>query len=85
MSMLEQIKAIVAKQLDREPSTLDENSDLAEAGYESLDVIETVFALEEAFKIDIPFNANAAEEMEMRTVGDIVILVEKALAKQKPA
>jgi acyl carrier protein len=76
VSVLEQVKVIVAKQLDKDPSELEETTDLQEAGFESLDVIEMIFNLEDAFKIDIPFNANETDTSQMRTVGDIVRLVE---------
>ncbi len=76
MSVLEQVKKIIAKQLDMDPSELEESTDLQEAGFESLDVIEMIFNLEDAFKIDIPFNANETDTSQMKTVGDIVRLVE---------
>ena len=76
MSVLEQVKIIIAKQLDKDPSELEETTDLQEAGFESLDVIEMIFNLEDAFKIDIPFNANETDTSQMKTVGDIVRLVE---------
>ncbi|KAA9013052.1 acyl carrier protein [Sphingobium limneticum] len=76
---------MVSKQLGRDPSEFTAETDLAEAGYESLDVIETVFAVEEEFNIDISFNANSPDTLELRTVGDIVSVVEAMLAKQKPA
>lgn len=85
MALLERVKAIVGKQINRDPATLDENTDLAEAGYESLDVIETVFAIEEEFEIDVPFNANVDDSMQLQTIGDIVAVVEGALAKRKTA
>lgn len=85
MPILEKVKIIVAKQLGRDPSEFNVDTDLAEAGYESLDVIETVFAVEEEFNIDIPFNANSSESLELRTVGDIVAVVQAMMAKQKPA
>lgn len=80
MSNLERVKIIIAKQLDVDPSTLTETTDLQEAGFESLDVIEMIFNLEDAFKIDIPFNANETDPSEMKTVGDIVRMVETVQA-----
>ncbi len=76
MSTLERVKIIVAKQLDTDPSGLTETTDLQEAGFESLDVIEMIFNLEDEFKINIPFNANESDASQMKTVGDIVQLVE---------
>jgi acyl carrier protein len=82
VSVLEQVIKIVAKQLDKDPSAFNESTDLQEAGFESLDVIEMVFNLEDEFKIDIPFNANDTEPSQMRTVGDIVRLVETLIANK---
>ncbi len=76
MTTLEQVIQLVAKQLDKDPSEFSESTDLQEAGFESLDVIEMVFNLEDAFGIDIPFNANETDTSQMRTVGDIVRMVE---------
>jgi acyl carrier protein len=84
MSVLEQVKIIVAKQLDKDPSGLDETTDLQEAGFESLDVIEMIFNLEDEFKINIPFNANETDTSQMQTVGDIVRLVETIQAGGAP-
>jgi acyl carrier protein len=81
VSTLEQVKQIIGKQLDKDPSGLEETTDLQEAGFESLDVIEMIFNLEDAFKIDIPFNANESETSQMKTVGDIVRLVETIRAR----
>lgn len=80
MSVLEQVIKIVAKQLDKDPSEFNESTDLQEAGFESLDVFEMTFNLEDEFKIDIPFNANDTGSTQMRTVGDIVRLVETTKA-----
>lgn len=82
MSTFERVREVVAKQLGREPSDFTEETNLVEAGYESLDVIETVFAVEEEFDIDIDFNANESAAQELATVGDIVAAVDKELAKK---
>ncbi len=83
MSTLERVKIIVANQLDIDPSDLTEATDLQEVGFESLDVIEVIFSLEDAFQIDIPFNANDDEPIEMKTVGDIVRMVETIIASRQ--
>ena len=82
MSVLEQVTKIVAKQLDKDPSEFNESTDLQEAGFESLDVIEMIFNLEDKFQIDIPFNANEADTIQMRTVGDITRMVETLIANK---
>jgi acyl carrier protein len=80
VSILEQVIKVVAKQLDKDPAEFNETTDLQEAGFESLDVIEMIFNLEDEFKIDIPFNANEADTAQMRTVGDIARMVESIKA-----
>jgi acyl carrier protein len=85
MSVLEQVTKIVAKQLDKDPSEFNESTDLQEAGFESLDVIEMIFNLEDEFQIDIPFNANEADTIQMRTVGDITRMVKTIIANKAAA
>lgn len=82
MAVLEQVITIVAKQLDKDPSEFNEKTDLQEAGFESLDVIEMIFNLEDEFKIDIPFNANETDASKLRSVGDITRLVETLIANK---
>lgn len=84
MSTTDQVIEIVAAQLQREPSEFSVDTNLQEAGFESIDVIETVFSLEERFGIDIPFNANE-DAASFTTVGDVVALVELQLAKKGAA
>lgn len=81
MSTLEQVIKIVAETLDGKPEEFNASTNLQEAGFESLDVIEMIFKLEDEFKIDIPFNANEADTTQMQTVGDIAQLVETIKAK----
>ena len=49
-------------------------------GLESLDVLELIFALEERFNIEIPFNANT--QFDFKTVGELVHAVEGLVAKK---
>jgi acyl carrier protein len=85
MTTLERVIPIVAKQLGRNPSEFSEATNLEEAGYESLDVIETIFALEEEFNIDIDYNANVDDTITLSTIADIVAIVDRTLAKQGKA
>lgn len=80
MSTLEKVRNIVASQLKREADEFSAATVLVEEGYESLDVIETVFALEEEFDISINFNAN--DGADFATIGDIVKAVDAELAKK---
>ena len=58
---------------------------LTDLSISSLDVVEIVFALEDKFNVELPFNANA-QNQEFETLGQVVALVEKQVArKQNPA
>ena len=64
---------------------LDLNAKLTDLNISSLDVVEIVFALEDKFNVELPFNANA-QNQEFDTLGQVVRLVEKQIAlKQSPA
>lgn len=79
------VTEIVAGQLSRDHSEITDATNLEEAGYDSLDVLETIFAIEEKFGIRVPFDANDPDVRDMKTVGDIARIVEEALAMRKPA
>lgn len=73
------IKAMVPR------DKLDLNAKLTDLNISSLDVVEIVFALEDKFNVELPFNANA-QNQEFDTLGQVVSLVEKQIAlKQSPA
>lgn len=63
---------------------LDPDARLADLEIASLDVIEIVFALEERFGIEIPFNANDARK-EFDTVGDVVRAVQQVVSPARSA
>jgi acyl carrier protein len=84
MTTTDQVIEIVAAQLQRSSAEFTTDTNLQEAGFESIDVIETVFALEERFGIDIPFNANE-DAASFTTVRDVVSIVELQLAKKSAA
>lgn len=85
MTSLERVIQIVAKQLERDPAEIGATTDLEEAGYESLDVIETIFAVEEEFEVDINFNANTEDANALKTVGDLAALVDRTMREQGKA
>ncbi len=73
----ERVQSLIAEQLGVEPGELQPNADiLDDLGADSLDVVEMVMAIEEAFDIEI-----ADEDAEaMRTVGDVEAYVVKRLS-----
>jgi acyl carrier protein len=66
---------IIAAKASLDVTVLEPTARLTDLNIASLDVVEIVFALEEKFDIQIPFNANKAKT-EFETVGDVVRAVE---------
>jgi len=81
LSILQDVTTIVAHQLERDPAELSETADLEDEGLTSIDMIEMIFALEDKFRIDLQYNANESDAQRKRTIGDIVELVEAAIAR----
>lgn len=84
MDVTSKIIDIIAEQalLDPEDVTLDQS--LADLGIDSMGVVESIFAIEEAFDISVPFNANAPEasDFDISSVGSIVAAVERLIREQ---
>ncbi len=84
MSVQDKIIAILADQalLDVSDVTLDDTLD--SLGIDSMGLVETIFAIEEAFDITVPFNANAPAEsgFDVTSVRAIVAAVE-GLVKER--
>jgi acyl carrier protein len=78
------VTEIIAVKAKRDPAELQRSEWLDELGIESLGVIEMIFELEDRFGIEIPVNANTAGK-EFKTVGDIVLIVEKLVAAKDAA
>jgi acyl carrier protein len=76
---------IIAKQVNREPATVNRDDRLTDLDIQSLDVAEIIFAIEEKFDIEVPYNANDtnAAGIKFDTVGDVVDGIAKLVAKKK--
>ncbi|WP_156374538.1 acyl carrier protein [Pseudorhodoferax sp. Leaf274] len=55
---------------------------LADAGINSLALVETVFAIEEKFDVTIPYNANDWQGTSFSTVGDVLDLVVRLIVEK---
>jgi acyl carrier protein len=65
--------AIVAEQLAKPEDSITESSHFADdLGADSLDAVEIIMAIEEAFSVEIP----ESEREKMRTVGDVIAYIE---------
>ncbi len=76
---------IIAEQAVLEPGDVTMDATLEDLGIDSLGLVESIFAIEEAFDIQVPFNANAPQESEfdISSVAAIIGAVEALLAEQK--
>ena len=76
-SLAQQIRELVSEQLGVDPAVLNSDANILEdLGADSLDVVELVMAIEEAFDIEI-----TDEDAEsMRTIGDVEKYVAERVA-----
>ena len=84
MSSVEtRVIAIIAEQALLEPSDVTPDSTLEDLGIDSLGLVESIFAFEEAFDITVPFNANEPDEsdFDISTVAAITAGIEKLIAE----
>ena len=80
MSSLQTIQSMMVKQFDLKPENLTPEATLESLGLDSLSVIEFTFNLEDELKITMP-----DERVELKTLQDVVNLVDKLIAEQKGA
>jgi len=76
---------IIAGQAVLEPEQISLDSTLEDLGVDSLALVEAVFAIEEAFDISIPFNANdpTDSEFDISNVGAMVAAVKGLIAAKE--
>ena len=80
----QKVRAIIAEQAFVDVAEVTDATTLEELGVDSLGLVESIFAIEEAFDISVPFNANAPQESEfdISSVGAIIEAV-TALVRAK--
>ena len=84
MSVKDKVILIIAEQGLLEVADVSLSATLEDLGIDSLGVVESIFAIEEEFDIEVPFNANAPEESEfdISSVATIISAVEALVAEQ---
>ncbi|SFK62182.1 acyl carrier protein [Shimia haliotis] len=84
MSVQDKVIEIIAEQAVLETSDVTLESSLEDLGIDSLGLVESIFAIEEAFDISVPFNANepTASDFDISSVASIVSGIEKLIAEQ---
>ena len=78
MTPIDEILDIVAQKALIDRAKLSPEVKLTDLNVSSLDMVEVVFALEDRFGVQLPFNANTSSG-EVQTVGDVIAMVEKQL------
>ncbi len=75
---------IIAEQAVLDVADVRMDATLDELGIDSLGLVEAIFAIEEAFDISVPFNANDPSEtdFDISSVAAIVSAVEHLVAEQ---
>lgn len=77
--IFEEVKDILAENLDLDPNTIEMTSDLSsDLGADSLDAIDIVMSLEDQYGIEVPDSAIE----NMKTVEDIVNFIENSTTEE---
>lgn len=84
MDLQQRVIAIIAEQAVLDVSDVAMDSTIESLGIDSLGLVEAIFAIEEAFDISIPFNANdpAQSGFDMSSVAAIVDAVQGLVAQR---
>ena len=84
MSVKDKVIQIIAEQGLLDMADVSLSATLEDLGIDSLGVVESIFAIEEEFDIEVPFNANAPQESEfdISSVATIISAVETLVAEQ---
>ncbi len=84
MTVKDRIVEIIAEQAVLEVSDVSMENTLEGLGIDSLGLVESIFAIEEAFDIQVPFNANdpTESEFDISSVASIVKAVEELVKAQ---
>lgn len=87
MNVRERVYQIIAEQAVIDVADVSDAKTLGDLGIDSLGLVESIFAIEEAFDIQVPFNANepTKSEFDISSVGSIVTAVEQLVTEQNPA
>ena len=84
VSVKDKVLIIIAEQAMLETSEIKLNMSVEDLGLDSLGLVEAIFSIEEAFSVNVPFNANdpTASDFDISSVGAIIKAIDK-LVKEK--
>ena len=85
MSTQDKIISILADQAMLETTDVALDNSLEDLGIDSMALVESIFAIEEAFDISVPFNANDPSDsaFDISSVASIIKAVDKLKAEQE--
>lgn len=75
MDTMKKIKEIIGRQTDIDEEKLSENTTLDDVVADSLDIVEMLMEIEEAFDIDIP----DSDAEKLTTVGELCAYIDERL------
>ena len=80
----DKVIAIIAEQAVLDVADVQLSSTLESLGIDSLGLVESIFAIEEAFDVSVPFNANQPDksDFDLSSVAAIISAVEKLIAEK---
>lgn len=84
MDIKAKVIEIIAEQAVLEPNDVTVDQTLEDLGIDSLGLVESIFAIEEAFDITVPFNANDPTEgdFDISSVASIITAVQGLVQEQ---
>lgn len=78
MSCADKVKELIAKQLNKPVEDITDEKDVkVDLGADSLDVVDMIMSFEDEFGISVPDE----EAVNIKTVGDIVKLIDEKTSK----
>ncbi|MEM6620084.1 MAG: acyl carrier protein [Pseudomonadota bacterium] len=83
-STTDKIRAILAEHALLEPQDVAPDASLEDLGIDSMGVVEIIFAIEEEFSVNVPFNANepGQSDFDISSVKSIAHAVDQLVAEQ---
>ena len=84
MSIEQQVIEIIAEQALLDPDDVTMDSTLEDLGIDSLGLVESIFAIEEAFDITVPFNANDPSDssFDISTVATMIDAIQDLVTEK---
>ncbi len=77
---LQTLTTIIAEKLDISPDKITAESTMEDLGLDSLDTFDVIFRAEDAFNIKV-----TNYQADLRTLQDVVSLIDKLIKEQHPA